>query len=191
MTNNSVKHQSFVYTPLNDQTVLFQKSQFNISHSFAINLNLKQVYLIHRYDPIRCCTPSPSEPGSDGNEVVLCITQSSSISGASPSAGLVSYTHWGGVLLLCRDAVGVSYRSSRLGLVGSVLTLCRDAVGVYNRLSSMGLIGSVLPLCGDAVSESYRSSSMGLIGSVLPLCRDAVSVFYSHSRLGLIFSKSF
>ena len=36
-------------------------------------------------------TPSQSEPGSDGNEGVIHIHQSSSITGTSPSDGLVSY----------------------------------------------------------------------------------------------------
>ena len=31
ITNNSIKHQSFVYAQLNDQTVLFQTIQFNIN----------------------------------------------------------------------------------------------------------------------------------------------------------------
>ena len=35
--------------------------------------------------------PSQSEPGSDGNKGVLTITQSSSISGASPSDCLMLY----------------------------------------------------------------------------------------------------
>ena len=36
-------------------------------------------------------TPGQSEPGSDGNEKVLHIPQSSSITGTSPSDCLVSY----------------------------------------------------------------------------------------------------
>ena len=36
-------------------------------------------------------TPDQSEPGSNGNEGVLCITQSPSITGTSPSDCLVSY----------------------------------------------------------------------------------------------------
>ena len=43
ITNNSIKHQSFVYKQLNDQTV-----QFSIGHLFALSLNVKQFYLIHR-----------------------------------------------------------------------------------------------------------------------------------------------
>ena len=37
------KHQSLVYTQLNDQTVLFSKS-----HLFSLCLNVKQFYLTHR-----------------------------------------------------------------------------------------------------------------------------------------------
>ena len=63
-------------------------------------------------------TPGQSGPGSDGNEVVLRIPQSSSITGASPSDCLVSYPGHllgGGVLPLWRDAVSVFYSSSQKG----------------------------------------------------------------------------
>ena len=36
ISNDSIKHQSFVYTQLNDQTVLFLTIQFSISHFFAL-----------------------------------------------------------------------------------------------------------------------------------------------------------
>ena len=45
---NSIKHESFVYTQLDDQTILFQIIQFSISHLFALNFNVKQFYLTHR-----------------------------------------------------------------------------------------------------------------------------------------------
>ena len=45
VTNNSIKHQSFVYT--NDQTILFQTIQFGISYLFALILNVKQFCLTH------------------------------------------------------------------------------------------------------------------------------------------------
>ena len=41
IVNNSIKHQSFVYTQLNYQTVLFQTIQFSINHLFALSLNAK------------------------------------------------------------------------------------------------------------------------------------------------------
>ena len=67
ITNNSIKYHSFVYTKLNDQTVLFLTIQFSISF---VCIQFK---------------------GSDGNERVLPISQNSSITGASPSDRLVSY----------------------------------------------------------------------------------------------------
>ena len=48
MNYNSTKHQLFVYTELNVQTVLFQTIQFSIIHLFAHSLNVKQFYLTHR-----------------------------------------------------------------------------------------------------------------------------------------------
>ena len=59
-----------------------------------------------------------SGPVSIGNEGVLYIPQSSSITGAWLSDCLVSYTghSWkAGVLSLCRDAFGVFYSLSQLG----------------------------------------------------------------------------
>ena len=43
ITNNSVKHKSFLYTQLNDQIVLFLTIQFSMSHLFALSLKVKQV----------------------------------------------------------------------------------------------------------------------------------------------------
>ena len=48
ITKNSIKHPSFVYTQLNDQTVLFQTIQFSISHLFALSLDIQQFYLTRR-----------------------------------------------------------------------------------------------------------------------------------------------
>ena len=54
ITNNLIKHKSFVYIQLNDQTLLFLTIPFIISHFFALNLNVKQFYLTHSRDSIRC-----------------------------------------------------------------------------------------------------------------------------------------
>ena len=48
IANNLIKHQSFAYTQLNDQTVLFKTIKISISHSFALSLNVKQFYLTDR-----------------------------------------------------------------------------------------------------------------------------------------------
>ena len=90
ITNNSIKHQSFVYTQLNDQTVLFQTIQFNISH---VCIQFKCQSSIWRIDRTLsgATPPGQTKPESINNEGVLCIPQSSSIIGASPSDCLVSY----------------------------------------------------------------------------------------------------
>ena len=58
---------------------------------------MKQFYLIHDRTLIGVTTLGQSGPGSDGNEWVLPIPQSSSITETSPSDCLVSYqdTCWG------------------------------------------------------------------------------------------------
>ena len=43
-----MKYQLFVYTQLNDQTVLFQAIRFGVSHLFVHSLNVKQFYLTHK-----------------------------------------------------------------------------------------------------------------------------------------------
>ena len=61
-------------------------------------------------------TTSESETRSNGNEGVLHIPQSSSITGHLPSYCLMSYLgHSLGVVLpLCRDAIAVFYSTDRL-----------------------------------------------------------------------------
>ena len=113
------------YTQLNDQTVLFLTIQFSISYLFTHSLNTKQLYLTHR-----CYKVLPflgqSEPGSDGNEGILRIPQSSSITGTSPWDCLVSYqnTRWEGSYPLCREAVDVFYSPSKQGK--RQLQICRS-----------------------------------------------------------------
>ncbi len=95
---------------LNIKTVLFQPIQFFISIQFSPTCPVNRTLL-------GASTPGQSEPGNDGNKGVLRIPQSSSIAGTSPSDCLVSYPGHllGGVLPLCREAVGVFYSPHRLG----------------------------------------------------------------------------
>ena len=79
-TNGSIKHQSFVCTQSNDQTVIVKTIQFSISHLFSISFTIKQFYLTLS----GATTLDLSGPGSNDNEGVLCIPQSSK-SGTSPS----------------------------------------------------------------------------------------------------------
>ena len=94
------------------KTVLFQTIQFSISTQFSS---------IWPIDRTLSGTPTlgQSGTGSDDNEGVLCILQSSGITWPSLSDCLVSYQghscRGGGFLPLCREAVGVFYSPSRLG----------------------------------------------------------------------------
>ena len=74
-------------------------------------------------------TLDQSGPGSNGNEGVLRIPQSSSITGTPTSDCLVSYPghSFGRVLPLCRDAVCVFYNPSRLGKASLSQKECKFA----------------------------------------------------------------
>ena len=91
--NNSIKQQSFIYAQLNVKTV-----QFSISTQFS------SIWPIDR-TLSRATTLALNGPRSNGNKGVLCITQSSSITGASPSDCLVSYPE---------HLLGKSYRSAEM-----------------------------------------------------------------------------
>ena len=84
ITNNSIKHQSYVYTELNVKTVLFQTIQF------CLNTQFSSIWPIDR---TLSGDTNPGQNGneSDDNESVLCSHQISSIAGASLSDCLVSY----------------------------------------------------------------------------------------------------
>ena len=94
------------------KTFLFQTIQFSISMQFS------SVWSIDR-TLSGATTTSQSGHGSDSNEQVLRILQSSSVTEASPSDCLVSYPGHSlvGGLPLCREAVGVFYGSSQMGHV--------------------------------------------------------------------------
>ena len=95
----------------NVKTVLFQEIQSSISIEFS------SIWPINR-TLSGATPPGKGEPGNDGNEGVLRILQSSSITGNSPSDYLVSNPGhaFEGVLPFCREAVGVFYSPNRLGL---------------------------------------------------------------------------
>ena len=96
ITNNSIYCQSFIYSwmskqfslaevcKINVKTILFQTIQFSISIQFS------SIWPIDR-TLSGSATPGQREPKSDGNKGVLCIPQSYSITGTSPSDCLVSY----------------------------------------------------------------------------------------------------
>ena len=103
------------YTVYLSKTFLFQAIQF--SQAFFIQtLQFSISMRLVLFNQSGATNPSQSGPGSNGNEGVLCIPQSSSITGASPSDRLALY--WGHslgwVLPLCRGVFGVFYSPSRL-----------------------------------------------------------------------------
>ena len=68
-------------------------------------------------------TVGQSRPVSDGNEEVLCISQSSSITGASPSDYLVSYpghSLWGSYSFAEIESVYPTTSTNWFGLVSFV-----------------------------------------------------------------------
>ena len=74
----------FVYTQLNVKTVLFEIIQFSINMQFSSILPID-------WTLPGATTLGQSGTGSDGNEGVLRIPQSYSITGTSPWDCLVSY----------------------------------------------------------------------------------------------------
>ena len=95
---------------LNIKTVLFQVVQFSMIAHFT------SIWLIDR-TLSGATTTGQSGPGSDSNEGVRHISQSSTITGISPSDCFVSYIRHSlaGVLPLFRGAVSVFYSPSRQG----------------------------------------------------------------------------
>ena len=79
----SISTQFFVYTQPNVKTVLFQAIQFSMSTQFKCQIVL--------FDPLIGPYQGQSGLGNNGNERVLCIPQSSSITEASSTDGFVSY----------------------------------------------------------------------------------------------------
>ena len=86
ISNSSIKHKSFVCTYSTCQTVLFQGIQFNISTQFSsiwpIDRTLSGATALGQSEP---------ERDSNGNEGVLHIPESSSITRALPSDCLMLY----------------------------------------------------------------------------------------------------
>ena len=72
------------------KTFLFQAIQLSWMVLFSISMQFISIWPID-WTLSGVTTLSQSGPGSNGNEEILCIPQSSSITGTSPSDCLVSY----------------------------------------------------------------------------------------------------
>ena len=92
-TNYFIQHYSFVYTQLNGSKYYYVSLtiQLNTSHLFPHNLNVKKFYLTQDKTLSDATTLGQSGPKSNCNEGILHISQSSCITGASPSDCLESY----------------------------------------------------------------------------------------------------
>ena len=109
------------------KTVPFQTTQFSIS---------TQLSSIGRIDRILsgATTPGLSGPGNDGNEEVLCIPRSSSITGILPLDCLVSYPG--------HPLGGVTYPSAE---VQSVYSTAPAPTGQQLPLGDVIVIGVAVP----------------------------------------------
>ena len=110
-----------------EKSVLFQKIQFRVSSvsmsktvqfhtiQFSKSTQFSSIWPVDR-TLSGATTLGQSGPGSDSNEEVLRISQSSIITGTSPSDSLELYYEHSlvGVLFLCRGTIGVFYNASRL-----------------------------------------------------------------------------
>ena len=101
------------------KTFLFQAIQFSLTvliQMIQFSISMQLVLFNPKIGPFSGATIlGQSGPGSNGNEGVLRIPQSSCITLTSPSNCFVSYpglSLWG-VIPLCKDAVGVFYSPSR------------------------------------------------------------------------------
>ena len=194
-TNNSIKHQSFVYTQLTIKTVLFQTIQFSIS----TQLKCQTV----QFEPKKRNLPSAITfclcgPGTDGNECVLLIHQSSSITGASLSGcfvtnpehlfkesyssaemlsvhsaaptDLATFVDWRSLTHLqrCRRCILQVQLTWPHSLIGGVSLICRDVVGAFCCPNWLGHI------CW--LEESYPSAEMQLMNSTTPVDRAIIQL---------------
>ena len=113
ITNDSIKHQSFVYTYLKDKTVSFQTIPFIMRFVFTVYMSNSSNYHIDR-TLTGATTPSQCGLANDSNEEVLRFPRSSRILVIRLFCVISKVHVVVGVLSLCRDAVGVFYSPSQL-----------------------------------------------------------------------------
>ena len=101
----SIKHRTFVYTQSNDQTVLFQTVQFNINTQIKCEIDPK----------IRWFNSGPEWTLEQCHWLCFSPKLQHYRSLAIRLFNDLSRTLVGGVIPLCRDAVGVFWSSGRLG----------------------------------------------------------------------------
>ena len=142
ITNNAIKHQSFVYIQLNDETVLFQTTQFIIKHIFVLNLNVKYTVKMSNSSiwPIDRTLSGVTTPYT----WEWCQRRG--------TLHFRKLHHYWSLTIRLFSVI------SRTLVVGSV-TLCRDAVGVFCSPSWLGQIMSKIKY-SNFNSLWYRKSCL-------------------------------
>ena len=126
--------------------------------------------------------PLRARPENDGNEGILRIPQSSSITGTSPSDCLVLYPrHYlgGWVLLLCRGAVDVFYGPSWLGIC---MDDCVRIQGVSKKKSYLKRQKEK-----NETKQNKRLKKTNFSAAVMKTCLFKKSKFTGHSVLFPVF----
>ena len=175
------------------KTVLLQTIEFSISIQFS------SIWPIDR-TLSGITTPDYSGPGSDGNEGVLCIPKSSSITRTSPSDFLVSYPRHSlevRALHLCSQCILLPQPTGQKDIhwERGCLTPLQRCSWCILQPQPTGPPGhllvrrgfTLLQRCGWCILQSQPGNwaIRTLVGGVLLLCTGAISVFYSPSLLSM------
>ena len=173
-------------TPRAPLTVLFLTIQFSISHLFLLSFNVKNcIWPIDRTIS-GATTPGQRGFGSDGNEGILHIPQTSNFTVASPSDCLGSYPGHSLVRVSAfyRDTVGVFYNPADCSTLGESYPSA-EMQSLYSATpADWATLGESYPVCRDAVDIFWSPVRLGSVGKVLPLYRHAVGIFCNPKTTG-------
>ena len=118
---NSIKHQSFVYTQLNDKTIIFQAIQSSQSHLFALFKCQTFLFDSHLWPYQELPFWTRVDLGAMGMLQPLLDPH---------HQFLVSIV--GGIWAICRDPVDIFYSSSQWGQLYSVYLLIWVCFKIFN-----------------------------------------------------------
>ena len=158
------------------------------------------VSFIRPIDSILSSVTTPGQSGveSDCNEGVLCISQRSSITGASPSDSLVSYAGHslgGGSLTPLQRISRCIVRSHLTGqcivlnLKPVLFPIIQFSKSTQFRSQNSSILNNSVAL--RSIQFSISTQFRFVWGGVLLFCRNAVGVFYSPRQVGHSLGKSY
>ena len=157
------------------KTFLFQAIHFSQTVQFSINMHL--VLFNPLIGPLSGATmPGLSGPGSNDNEEVLRIPQSSSITGTSTSNSLVSYLGHVNLLFVCMGfrviVLGFFYRSLSKHRVSLVLLLMQSHSQASNEYNKSDARSTLENSCDNFSKPQLKSPAVLIIcGPVGRGCR--------------------